>query len=647
MNFVCYAEYEVVKAKTVANSNIYTEEEQVLIPTFNDPELPDFQEDNCVGGYFEKKVKNFIRKRKSKKAKEEELESDDIIEEEIVQAKPRMGDNDVVDNKNKFEIDADKIMYDEEDGNIYAKGNVKIIAKNKNTTLKADEAVLDKNGETIKLYKNVKVIKNGTEMLGEYLVVDLNEQNILMDAPSMNVFSFNIKAQEGYVIANDIQMLNGTIKTTQQTNYNFESKSFRMYDDVSMNGKSSLKDYSNMQRSGKQVYKVDAKEVVFISYKDHNSMLIKKANVYYNNHRIMRNSDIEIITDKDKIVTETSSFEFGVLRGFGSYFGYGFANRLPNGQTLRIMPAFTYGDNNIGVGALVRHKSLNNILDVGWSTSTTNAVVRGRYRLSDSLSLSYGRSAYFQEGFMGSRRPGYIAQLEYRKNYVVEDLKDTYFSHGVYGGIFSDYRKQKQEDAYATTRFRYMAELRKQFFEWKNKEQDLSMSVSGIAQGAATLYGSGQTTGVVRVGPYLTTKLKFWESNIGYMFGGVHGDSPFIFDKYRYGRSTIIFHEKININDKFALGFRANVSPLKDNYEDKLLTESRFYVMFGPQDLKLVLSYDFVRDTARLEFLFLLGTESSRINFEKMTAKGFDGGNQREDFYKIPRRVKIVEPENI
>ena len=319
--------------------------------------------------------------------------------------------------------------------------------------------------------------------------------------------------------------------------------------------------------------------------------------------------------------------------------------KLPKGQTLKLLPALVYGDSNIGVGIIGRHRTPNSMLEAGYASSTTNLVVRGRYKFTNEVSLRYGRHAYMPEGFMGARRSGYAAQLEYVKSYGVPDL-DGIFNHGFYAGVFSDYEKHDQENAYCTSRFRYIAEFRKHFLKFENKEQDVSIALSAVAQGAATLYGSGETVGVGRIGPFITTKVKRWESSLGYMFAGIHGDSPFVFDKYRYGKSSIMLNEKFNFNDKFALGYRAVVSPLKDNYEEDLLTESRFYAIFGPQDLKLCFSYDFVRDIAHLDFLFLLGSDSSKINFDKLITKDADGGREKRDFYKS-KPVKIEVPENI
>ena len=661
-----FAQYEIIKAKTIVNEIDNSElNQEKYMPTYNDPELPNFSQENSVGGRVEKNIKNFFENRKRKKIKDG---SENIESEETISSDESNGDNldlnknsisssnqndaavrkneQQVDDKNKFQINADKITYDDTEGNVYAKGNVEIIAKAQGVVLKADDAVLDKPSQTLKLHNNVKIIKDGIEMLGEYLLVDLNEQNILMDNPTVEAYQFLIQAQEGYLIANDIQMINGTIKSTRQNEFALETRGFQRYENVAVDYLRQRNiDRSNIESQRKQVYKIDSKEIVITSYRDHNSLLLKGSDIYYNNHKIVRNSDIEIVSDKENTVSEINSPEAGTLRNFGTYIGYGFVYKLPKGQTLKLLPALVYGDSNIGVGIIGRHRSPNSLVEAGYASSTTNLVVRGRYKLSDGLSVRYGRNAYMSEGFMGARRSGYAAQLEYTKSYAVRDL-DARFNHGVYAGIFSDYQKHDQEEAYCTTRFRYIAELRKNLFRFENKEQDFSVALSALAQSAATLYGSGQTTGVARIGPFLTTRLKRWESSLGYMFAGVHGDSPFVFDKYRYGKSSIMLNEKFNFNDKFALGFRATVSPLKDNYEEDLLTESRLYAIFGPQDLKLCLSYDFVRDIAHLDFLFLIGSDSSRINFDKLTTKDADGGREKRDFYKS-KPVKIEVPDNI
>ena len=660
LQFNCsvYAAYEVVNATTIINENEETKSSNEYRHTFNDPDFNDDKIDNETTGILDRKLNSFLEKRRKKKLEKqqtEEISQEEIVQEEELeqkntpiqnQAPKQVYTQENIKNKNTFQINADKITYDDDEGNVYAKGNVEIIAKEQGVALKADEAILDKTSQTIKLHDNVKIIKDGAEMSGEYLLIDLNEQNILMDNPTLEAYSFKIAAQEGYLIANDLQMINGTIKSAKEADYPLQTRGFNRINNISsyyLNTRK--KDTIQKGVEHKYSYKINAKEITLTSFKDHNTLELKDADIYFNNHKIARGANIEILSDKQNEVHEINAPEAGTLRAFGTYVGYGFVFKLPKGQTFKFMPVVAYGESNIGVGVIGRHRSKNSILEAGWNTATTNVVARGRYKLGKGVELRYGRNAYMPEGFMGARRSGYAAQLQFAKAYHNSDL-NIRFNHGFYAGLFSDYQKHDQEDAFATTRFRYIAEIRKPIMEYKNKEQDLSVAINALAQGAATVYGSGETFGVARIGPYVTTKVRRWESSIGYLFSGIHGDSPFIFDKYRYGKSTIQLNERFNFNDKFALGYRAYVSPLKDNYEDRLLTESRFYAIFGPQDLKLAVSYDFVRDIAHLDFLFLIGANSSKINFEKFSTKNADGGQQKQDFYK-KTKVKIEDPENI
>jgi len=641
-----YAIYDVINAKTIINENIIESQEDLLDETNNiDMDLPNYESGKDLGTVFNNKFKKIFKSKNKNQDITQENIPQNNLEANSSQFKPYQEQN--VAENHKFQINADKVTYDDEEGNVYANGNVEIIAHAQEVTLKADTAILDKASQTIKLQGNVKVIKKTTEMLGESLIIDLNEQNILMDNPVLNAYSFVINAQEGYLIANDIQMLNGSIKSAKNTDFPLVTRGFMRYDNIVRDFAFEKKPINDLDtNSKKQTYKVDSKEIVITSHKDHNSVLLKGSNIYYNNHKIIRNSDIEIISDKQTQVIETNVPEAGNLRNFGTYIGYGFTYKIPKGHTFKFMPVLAYKESEVGIGAIGRYRSRNHMVEAGWNTASENWVVRGKYRLADSLSFAYGRNAYLPEGFLGARRSGYAGQFQYSKTYKVKDL-DATFNNGVYIGLFSDYDKDDQEDAYSTTRFRYMAELRKNIKRYKNKDKDFLIQLDSIAQGAATVYGSGETTGVVRLGPSISSRYKKWEQNIGYTLSGTHGHSPFLFDEYRYGKQTIMLNEKFSFNDKFAFGFRLFVTPMRDNYNDKLFTETRVYAIFGPKDSKMALSYDFVRDVAHLDFMFLLGSDNAVINFEKLSTKDIDGKQERQDFYKSSKKVTIEKPENI
>ena len=248
----------------------------------------------------------------------------------------------------------------------------------------------------------------------------------------------------------------------------------------------------------------------------------------------------------------------------------------------------------------------------------------------------------YSEGFLGSRRPGYGAQLGFEKAYEDKEHKIA-FRHSTYAGLFSDYRKTAMKHYFATTRFRENLELQKYFLEYKNSEQDMFLKLGIVAYGSATLYGTGDTVGIFRIGPTLSSKVKKWDSNILYTQGGIHGKSPFVFDRYMYGRSSVFFNEKFNFNNVFALGFVGAISPNKDNYKRDMITEAMIYALFGPKDFKIALSYDFYRSAGYLDFMFLLGSDNAKINFDKLTTKNIDSSKNKQDFYKKAKTIKVED----
>ena len=647
--------YEVYQAKTIQDNVQNVQENEVLYDDLYNADLPTYDKNQDLGSFLDKKFRKIFKRKKT----EQEIDDEAIVEEENTEVEPvkieeKKADNlasdsqqVVVDEKNKFKINADKVTYNDDDGNVYADGNVEIIAQAQGITLKSDNAVLDKNNQTLKLQGGVKVIKNDTQMTGEYLLVDLNEQNILVDNPTLDAYSFLITAQEGYLIANDIQMLNGTIKSSRKSDFPLYTRGFMRYDDVGYGYGFEKREHDENYLKGKrQNYRIDAKKVEIISYKNHNSVLLKDSNVFYNGKKIVHGTDIEIITDKKKQNIEINAPEAGNLRNFGTYLGYGFVYKMPKGHIFKFLPVVAMKSGNFGVGAIGRYRSPNHMVEGGWNTASENAVVRGKYNIANNVSFLYGRHAYIPEGFMGGRRSGYAGQLQYARTRKIKDL-DILFSDAIYGGLYSDYDKDDQENAYSTTRFRYMAQARKKMFSYSNREQDFAMQFDATVQGAATLYGSGETFGIVRIGPTLTTRYKKWDSSIGYMLSGYHGESPFDFDQYRYGRSSLMFNEKFNFNDKFALGFRLFVTPDKENYDNDYFTETRVYVVAGPDDAKVAFSYDFVRDVAHLDLMFLIGSDNAKINFEQLSTRDVEGKATKKDFYKNAKRVRIEKPENI
>ncbi|MDO5438367.1 MAG: hypothetical protein Q4F80_09240, partial [bacterium] len=214
-------------------------------------------------------------------------------------------------------------------------------------------------------------------------------------------------------------------------------------------------------------------------------------------------------------------------------------------------------------------------------------------------------------------------------------------------GYVADYKREHQEDDMRDGyRYRYQAELRKPLKSYGSKEQDVYINFSAVAQAMASVYSeTGDTVGLFRVGPSITSRVKRWNSNITYTLGGVHGKSPYAFDEYRYGRQTVSFDESLILNRFLSVGYRGTLTPLKDNNDSDVLTENRFYAVAGPEDFKIAFSYDTIRQNMHFDFLFLLGSDNLDLRYEKMTVNDHDklGKVQRKASDKALNKVKVPE----
>ena len=164
----------------------------------------DFEEMNPDG--FEADEESALENEKTKKSffkkKEkavEEAETEDII------------------------LDCDNVDYDTPNYLIHANGNVSVEFVKQGTTVKADTITFDRINNTIKAEGNVRILKNGQTVTGDYIFVDMNEENALIENPLTRTATIEIKAQKGYVYGDKIVQEKGSIEVKDSYPIDFHS----------------------------------------------------------------------------------------------------------------------------------------------------------------------------------------------------------------------------------------------------------------------------------------------------------------------------------------------------------------------------------------------------------------------------------------
>ncbi len=542
-------------------------------------------------------------------------------------------------------IDSKVLEYFDERGEVEANGNV-VVTSSTGTVITSDRAVYDKNANVVKLFGNVVLKKDANVINGEYMLVDLNEENALVDSPVMSVGSvLRLRAAEGYAYTDRLEAVNGNVELARKVEMCLQSSGFNRYDNMLIQDDIVSFDTKKQRLSP---YKIKTKEILVKPGKDHDSLILKNADLYYKKTKVVSVASMELFADKEMNRIEANiPLEIGSISHFGQYVGLGYIFKIPMGGNLKVAPALVY-DDEFGVGVIGRLNTKRLKLDAAWATSSENLIIDGEYNFTSKLKADISRHAYKDEWFIGSKRPGHMAQLVYDDRYNVKDI-DAVFRQRFTAGYVSEYHTKHQEkDNYGTMRFRWQAELRKHIMGISNEEQDMFLNFGILGQTMATVYGTGETFGLVRGGPYVDSRIKNWQSRISYQLGGKNGASPFEFDEYTYGKSSIDVDESLKLGKYLSVGYRGVISPLKDNDKDDLLTENRFYVIAGPEDIKVAFSYDTIRSSVNFDFMFLLGTDSSNIEYDKITVREPDKLQKREERLNKDKGLwKVRVPENL
>ncbi len=596
------------------------------------------------------------------------FEADAQAVEENVKAKHFWKKSTPKENKNinqedteNIVLDCDNMDYDTDKYCLYATGNVSVEFVKQKTTIKADIITYDRMNNTIKAEGNVRILKGGQTITGDYIFVDMNEENALIENPLTRTATIQMRANKGYVYGDKIVQEQGSIDVEESFPINFSSanRGPHLSNMIVPKNQTLTKDIE------KGIIGFNAKEITITQKGDLETVAIRHANIKKGTKTVFKVPAIKIYTNKNHDYYETNFWELGSYRGLGAFIGPGFVFELPKGSVLKAIPMLNYKD-KIGVGAIARFSSGTNQTQAAYATSKDKVLVHGKQELDDNLYLQYGVNDYMQEWFLGRRRPKYGVDLVYQKAYTSNDFllkghQSAYthrFDAGYYHDIDEDkhYRAIKGSDI-GTTRFKYMAEASQNLLNYQNIDKQTAFSFDAVAQLSAAVYGTGDTQVIGRLGPRMHTQWRRWMQDVGYYQSVYHDDSPVpVFDAYRYGKSNLYLRESLRLCRFLTLSWFSSINLSNDSFNNKHFQENAFYLSVGPDDMKFHMGYDFIRDTTFFTIEMMMDAKGSHINYDKLVIKQdkkakkdkqfneseTEENNFQQDMYKAPVLQRAV-----
>lgn len=552
----------------------------------------------------EPRNKKFFRKNKKK---------DKEIKKEQSQTTP----SDII-------LTADVTDYFPDRSEIEAVGNAKLQMTGEDFVLYSDKIIFNHDINSVKAYQNVKIVQGENVTTGDFINIDLNTAHGWIQKPLTSNYSVKVRAEEAYIYPDRIEEYEGVANILEDRRFSFGSANFT---NLLNPGQLDFGDYYSSEAEPSSV-KIKAKDIIVDSEDGHNVINIKQAGVYYKKFKLGVIPALKIMTDKENSVMETNIPEFGSDGNLGMYAGPSFVIGLPRASVLKLSPIVLYSknDSKFGIGGIAKFASPSNQTEMAYGSAENRFLLRGYQKFTDNLKVNYSQNMYVSEWFLGYRRPMFAMDLEYGDSYYVDDL-GVNFRHRIQAGYYSDFGKI---GSFAKGRLRWMTQMQKTFFSYTNPENTFNTDIGLIAQTSIAQYTTGDTFGIVRIGPMINTSYKNWTQSLMYYQTGVGGKTPFRFDDYYYGKSNVQIIESLRLHKYVTIGYLMSIAIAgRDSYSTQQLTpytvnkpynwlqENMFLISVGPEEAKVTFGYDAYRQTTALYFSMLLGTKDMDVAFKK------------------------------
>lgn len=582
---------------------------------------------------------------KGKKENKAEVDSEKTLELEGG-VKEHVTSNDVT-------LDADNIDYDDKTMDIIATGSPVLFFPPQNVTIKADKLVYNNVSNVLKAYGKVEVIRDGHSVFGDYLQINLNEENAFMDNIETKASMLTVRARKSEMEDDKIILHNGKMSSEESYILDFHTKMIggnqfnRMI--IDDEERSSITD-----EVGNTAINIKAKDVIFNAKRDHDVITLKKAQINYGDTKLFTIPSITAHTNKKREFFDANYPEFGSRGKLGMFLGPGFVFDTPlqNGSTLKVMPILN-NKSGLGFGGMLKYRSATNYTDFAYGSSADVFILKGKQVFDDRLYMQYGANSYMDEWWFGPRMPKYTAELIYHDRGVIPstigDGLDLNFRHRFGFGYMQNNDVNRHGESIpaadvGTIRTRYMAEAAQTLFNYQDKEKLRSLNLALVMQGSAALYGTGDTQFVGRIGPRVHTQYKYWMQDIGFFATAYQDGTPMqMYDMYRYGHANVYLREALRLNKYVTVAWSGTLTLTGDSPNGEMFQENSFILALGPDDFKVNIGYDWVRRQTYFAFVMAMDTKGSSLEFDRMEIKNPDriAKSNQEDV-----ELKVYDVEN-
>lgn len=516
-------------------------------------------------------------------------------------------------NLTVIDIKSDVLKYYDEQNVYVATGNAEIFIKEKNSRLTADKITFDPENNVITAEDNVKVTKDGKLVKGSFARIKLDQENMFFENPTTTVNEIIISAKSAESISKRMVAQKGTLKLKDkdiQVNLKAGGIGAKQVPSLSV---------EPLKANANPYYRLYSKKIDVKTSDDKTVTILKDSKFKVGKLTVLSIPYFEVDKNKRDQIVETTIPEFGSDPSIGMYFGAGPILHTPYGGTLKLAPALTYGTDSVyrasgtsklGIGLMGRYQIKGNTTEFGYADKKGRLAIKGEQRLTENAILNYGTYSYIDNGFLGLRRPKYIAEAVHEKE--VHNSKKFNIRTRTSAG----YAEDMNASSYSTSKMQLQGIIKgnQPLIGYKKY-----LEIRPIGQYLLALYGSGDTFQLARIGPQVEGHVGPFKYNANYFKSSFNGESPFGFDNYYEGKDNVRLGGEVKISRYLDIGFYRSYN-LDSNVASNSLVENQYIFRVGPEDVKVTFAYDNRRKTTMFGLDLLLGAGKTQVEFDKLNA---------------------------
>lgn len=553
------------------------------------------------------------------------------VEGEIQEDNDKIGSDTTL--KGTVQIVADDTEFDQNANTFLGTGNAVAIIGGENSKLQADTILYDQNEQTIDARGNVRILRNGQLTTGSAFKFKVTSDEYLITKPDTEIQGSQVIARKGYGTKEGLAFQKGTLSMPTPfafaKNYNSGPISFREEAQY-------MKGHPDGYLPDHSSFRFKAKKMVYERYKEQGNLTVFGGRIEMGNFSFPIGKFVGTVGQTEtKAVFPVTPYLGGNLYTGGFNVGPQFNTGVGRNGVLSWSPMVNFGGRNlatntttggVGLAGRVSYNNKNFQSNLAYGSNTGLLVGDIKSKVWKGTRLQIGVNRFLDDGMFGLTRARMLAEvkdvqqftnvpylglLQFRTsagwaqdNPLLVNVSATNAAlHGnpTSGIMRTGFRLQEQ----------ITAQSHPIFSVGDDKWGARSFLYGGIA---ARGYSTGDANLVGQFGPILDVRLNRVRFQTGYTTASVRGQSPFVFDQFIQGSQSTYILGDVKINKYLTLG-----TLLGYNLTQKLAYAKQIQAAIGPQDLKLIVGKDFVLNNYRVGFNMLHGDP---IPFDKLVLKG-------------------------